>query len=456
MPTHSVLPLAARVGLLAAATFLAACGTPSPMVVGKKGVPPERQIPAAAAAVLTERFPDLHVVSSSSGPLLKPEIDNVAVVLARGEPAAEYVVALLEPDDSDRYRLVNASMPIDPGCAQCRVGVDLGRQGLYVHVIRASGDDFENFTYQFAYRDGGDTLGMVGVTAYVPPREGDPISHSFSASVDLRNGQRTDVIDESQNDDPVHRERQTVLPLRAPISFDTFTFAADALAAETRKLSPVVFAPAGTLPAPAAGVLRERFPQMTVQSQASGSLRGDGSRDIVAVLAPADRSARSGAAADAIVAVLTGQPDGSVRLADVSAPMAHDCSTCDVQVQIARRLLTVQTTEVSATGSQSTAWQFAARTRETPLRLVAVRDEASVRTSDGDRRRRVSSTNLLSGERVDVSDDVVRGRHSRSEQKARLAVRSPIALDAFAFDPTAFADDAKPEASAVPARLSGS
>jgi hypothetical protein len=447
------------VGAIALATLAAGCTTPPP-VVAATPLPPERQIPVGAAKALTERFPDLHVVSNSSGPLLKPEINDIAVVLARGEPDSEYVVALLEPAEHDAqhddYRLVSASMPIAPGCVQCSVGVDLGRHGLYVHVIRALGDDFENFTYQFAYRAGGDVLAMTGVTAYVPAKTDDPIPHSFSANVDLLTGQRTDIVDESQADDSVHRERQTTLPVHAPISFDTFTFTADALDAETRKLPPGVFDPAGTLPPSAVDALRERFPRMTVQSQSSGSLRGDGSHDIVAVLAPADRSARSGAAADAVVAVLLGQPDGSVRLTDVSAPLAHDCPTCDIQVSIGRRTLTVQTTEVSATGSQSTAWQFASRSREAPLRLVAVRDEAWVRSADGDTRRKVSNTNLLSGERVDVCDDVVHGSKSRSAQKVRLAVRSPIALASFGFGPAALADEARPESSAATQRLSGS
>ena len=108
-------------------------------------------------------------------------------------------------------------------------------------------------------------------------------------------------------------------------------------------------------------------------------------------------------------------------------------------------MLTVQTTEVSATGSQSLAWQFASRSREAPLRLVAVRDETSVRSNDGDTHRKVSSTNLVSGERIDQSDDVVHGRKSRSEQKARLPVRSPIALAAFGFDPAVLADDVPAE-----------
>ncbi|MEO5690392.1 MAG: hypothetical protein ABIR54_23780 [Burkholderiaceae bacterium] len=463
MPPHSPLRHVARIGLLAVAALVAACSTPRPIPVVEKPLPPERQIPVGVAALLTERFPDLHVVANSSGPLLKPEINDIAVVLAHDESASDYVIALLEPGEHADYRLVGASMPITPGCAQCSVGVDLGRHGLYVHVIRAVNEEFENFTYQFAYRDGADALTMVGVTAYVPPRADDPIPHSFSASVDLLNGRRTDIVDEAQNDDTSHRERQTLLPVRPPISFDTFTFTADALEAETRKLPPAVFDPAGTLPAAAVDVLRERFPRMTVQSQASGSLRGDGLRDIVVVLVPADRSARSGAATDAIVAVMLGQPDGSVKLADVSAPMAHDCPTCDAQVQIARRTLTVQTTEVNSTGSQSVAWQFASRSRDLPLRLVAVRDEASVRSVDGDKRRKVSNTNLLSGERVELSDDVVHGRKNRSEQKVRVAPRSPIALAAFGFDPsvlddvpTEIARDAKAEPVAAAVKLSGS
>ena len=436
---------ACRIALLAMAAILAACTTPPPVVAAKKKAEPlEQPMPAVALKALAERFPDSKVVSHSSGPLREPDTSDIAVVLSRSGASGELVVALLEPGSHDDYQVAAVSQAIVPGCAQCSVSADLARHGLYVHVIRAEGADFENFSYQFAYAESADALRLVGVTAYIPSRADDPGSHSFSASVDLLTGKRTDIVEESQNDDTLHRERQSTVPLRPLISFDSFAFTADALYVETRKLPPVVFDPAGTLPAAAADTLRERFPQMTVQSQASGPLRGDGSRDIVAVLAPADRSARSGAAADAVVAVLQGQPDGSMRLADVSAPMAHDCPTCDVQVQIARRLLTVQTTEVSATGSASVAWQFASRYRDAPLRLVAVRNEALVRSVDGDRRK-VSNTNLLSGERVDVSDDVVRGRKSRSEQKLRVAVRSPIALAAFGFDPAALDDDTHSE-----------
>jgi hypothetical protein len=443
MPDLSSMRLVARVGLLAAATLVAACTTPPPIV--EKPLPPERQIPVGAVQALTQWFPDLHVVASSSGPLRQPESNGIAVVLARGDASGDFVIALLEPGGRDDYRVVTASKPIHPGCAQCSVGVDLARQGLYVHVIRAAAEDFENFTYQFAWRDGDAAMSMVGVTAYIPSRADDPIAHSFSASVDMLTGKRTDITDESQNDEPVHRERQTSVPVRPPITFDTFAFTADALDVETRELPPVLFDPAGTLPAPAVEALRERFPQMAVQSQANGPLRGDGSRDIVAVLAPADRNARSGAAADTLVAVLLGQPDGSVKLGDVSGTMAHDCPTCDVQVQIARRTLTVQTTEVDATGSQSVAWQFAFKTRDAPLRLVGMRNETSVRSADGDGRHTVASTNLLTGERVDVVDDVVHGRKTHNEQKSRLPVTAPVTLQDFAFDLAAQAEEPRAE-----------
>jgi hypothetical protein len=125
--------------------------------------------------------------------------------------------------------------------------------------------------------------------------------------------------------------------------------------------------------------------------------------------------------------------------------MAHHCPTCDVQVQIARRTLTVQTTEVNATGSHSVDYQFAFRLKDAPLRLVGVRTETSIRTADGDGRRTVASTNLLSGDRVDVVDDIVHGRKTRSEQKIRLPVREPIGLQSFAFDPAAFAEAPRAE-----------
>ena len=331
---------------LALTAILAACTTPPPPVA--QATPkPQHQIPAGATQALAQRFPGRRVVSDSHGPLLDAGVDDIAVVLD-GDTPGEFTVAVLAPPAAagGQWRVVGRSRPIVPGCAKCSVSADLAPHGLYVRVIRAEGAEFENFTYQFAPGGGTDPWRLVGVTAYIPARADDPASHGFSASVDLLTGQRTDSVEESASDGATtHRERQGSVPLRAPIAFDDFAFTADALDAETRKGPPAPFDPAGTLPVAAVDALRDRFPRMTVQSQSSGALRGEG-RDIVAVLVPAERAARAGAAADAVVAVLLAQPDGSLRLGDVSAAMAHACPTCDVQVQIARRTLSVQTTDV--------------------------------------------------------------------------------------------------------------
>jgi hypothetical protein len=445
---------------LALTAILAACTTPRPPVV-QAAPKPAHQIPAGAASALAQRFPGRRVVSDSHGPLLDAGADDVAVVL-EGDVPGRFTVAVLAPPvaPGGDWRVVGASRPIEPGCVPCSVSADLAPHGLYVRVIRAEGADFENFTYQFAGAGDAEPLRLVGVTAYVPPRPGEPASHSFSASVDLLTGQRTDIVEESASDGgTTHRERQGSVPLRAPIAFDDFAFTADALDAETRRSPPAPFDPAGTLPVAAVDALRDRFPRMTVQSQSSGALRGEG-RDIVAVLVPADRGARAGAAADAVVAVLLAQPDGSLRLADVSAAMAHACPTCDVQVQIARRTLSIETTEVTPTGSISTDWQFAFRPKDAPLRLVGLRTETTVRDGDDGTARRstVASTNLVSGDRVEVTDGVVNGRRRRSEQRSRLQVRAPVPLADFAFDASSLADDgdAEPAVTAAGGRLSGS
>ena len=452
-PRAAVRVLAA----LALPAILAACTTPppAPPVVAKPT--PEQRLPDGARQALAQRFPGLRVVSDSNGLLPAPGADDVAVVLGRGDGAGEFTIALLGPDGQGGWRVAGASRPIVPGCAQCSVSADLAPHGLYVRVIRADGADFENFTYQFAPGGDSDPWRLVGVTSYVPARPDDAASHGFAASVDLLTGQRTDVLDDAGGGVPVHRERQSTVPLRPPIAFGDFTFAADALDAETRRLPPVVFDPAGTLPSVAVDALRERFPQMTVQSQSSGALRGEG-RDIAAVLVPADRGARTGAAADAVVAVLLAQPDGAVRLADVSGVMAHDCPTCDVQVRIARHTLSVQTTSVNAAGSVSVDWQFAFRAKEAALRLVGLRTETTLRAVDNASRRTVASTNLVSGERVEVEDAMVNGRRSRREQRSRLAPRAAIVLSDFAFDAAQLDDDVRPEpaVSTVAGSLGGS
>ena len=441
MPDHSTPRSPVRaLSTLALTAILAACTTPPPAPVAAAQPKPEHQMPEAARQALAQRFPDLAVVSDSSG-VPMPGVDDIAVVLKRGGISGEHFVALLEPDGHGGWRVAESSRPIVPGCGKCSVSADLAPHGLYVRVIRAQGADFENFTYQFAPGAQAEPWRLVNVTAYIPPRPNDATSHGFSASVDLLSGQRTDIVDEAGDDATLHRERQSAVALRAPIAFGEFSFAPDALDVETRKLPPVVFDPAGTLPVAAVDALRERFPKMTVQSQSSGALRGEG-RDIAAVLVPADRAARTGAAADAVVAVLLAQPDGSVKVGDVSGAMAHDCPTCDVQVQIARRTLRVQTTDVNATGSVSTDWQFAFRPKDAPLRLVGLRTETTERSAANANRRTVASTNLINGDHVETIDGVVNGRRSHNEQKTRLAPVAPVLLSDFGFDPAALLDDA--------------
>jgi len=422
--------------------------------------PPEHRLPDAARQVLAQRFPNQAIVSDSSGTPPTPGVDDIAVVLKKGDISGESTVALLAPDGQGGWRVADVSQPIVPGCGKCSVSADLAPHGLYVRVIRADGADFENFTYQFAPGAGTEPWRLVNVTAYEPARANDPSSHGFSASVDLLTGQRTDIVDEAGADATLHREHQSAVPLRPPIAFGDFSFAPDALDAETRRLPPVVLDPAGTLPIAAVDALRERFPTMTVKSQASGTLRGEG-RDIAAVLVPADRAARAGGAADAVVAVLLAQPDGSVRLGDVSGAMAHDCATCDVQVQIARRTLSVQTSDINATGRTSVDYQFAFKPKDQPLRLVGVRTETTQRVAENANRRTVASTNLINGERVEMVEDVVNGRRSHNEQKSRLAPGAPVPLSDFAFDPAGVVDEAPAAAgsstvTASSARLSGS
>jgi len=164
---------------LALTAILAACTTPPPPPLAQ--IPkPKHQMPAGAAQALAQRFPERRIVSDSHGPLLDAGLDDVAVVLEGATPGAFTVVVLAPPAaGGGAWRVVGTSRPIVPGCAQCSVSADLAPHGLYVRVIRAVGPDFENFTYQFAGAGEGEPLRLVGVTAYVPSRPGDPASHSF-------------------------------------------------------------------------------------------------------------------------------------------------------------------------------------------------------------------------------------------------------------------------------------
>ena len=144
------------------------------------------------------------------------------------------------------------------------------------------------------------------------------------------------------------------------------------------------------LPAPALALLRARFPGAVVQARSAGALRADGGRDIAVVLA-----ASPGADADATLALLVAQADGSLRLAATSGSLARACRGCDVQVQIAHHALVVQTMSTDTAGTHIVGYQFMAAARDKPgaLRLLGVRTVQADR-SGADSRRYVNTANL--------------------------------------------------------------
>jgi len=54
--------------------------------------------------------------------------------------------------------------------------------------------------------------------------------------------------------------------------------------------------------------------------------------------------------------------------------------------------------------------------------------------SGADTHRYVNTANLLTGDKLDVVEDVVRGRRKHNEHASKVAVRPPIPLAGFAFD----------------------
>jgi hypothetical protein len=107
-----------------------------------------------------------------------------------------------------------------------------------------------------------------------------------------------------------------------------------------------------------------------------------------------------------------------------------------VQVQIAHRALVVQTTSIDTAGTHIVGYQFMAMPKDKPgtLRLVGVRTVLADR-SGADSHRYVNTANLATGDKVDVIEDVARGHRNRVERASKVAVRPPILLAGFMFDP---------------------
>jgi hypothetical protein len=446
-PTGHLRLAAGRVALLAVAILVAGCGVfrSAPPAVHARHVEPtpdDTALPAGAAATLRQRFPWMHAIAHGLGRLQVDDVDDLAVVLAPAGQSHDVVVALLVNTGPADYRVVAVSQVIEAGCPYCSASVDIARHSLFVRVRRDGDPDYESIAYQFAYRDNGDVLRLVGVSARQPAQADDPIAHSYASTTNLLTGSKVDVIDDAPNDASRRRELRSTVALRPPIAFAAFSFAADALDAETRKPPASGFEPAEPLPAAVATLLRTRFPGLVVLSRASGALRAKGSRDVAAVLAPASRGDTGAQAGEpAVIAVVLGQPDGSVKLGAVSGPVTRNCAACDVQVEIGRQSLVVQTSAADATGSRIRGYQFAwpgskdaASRASAPLRLVGVRTVTVTRSRSGDSRRYVNTANLATGDKLDVIEDVVQGNRTRVKRASQVPLRPPIPFASFAFD----------------------
>jgi hypothetical protein len=435
---------------IAVPALLAACGT-TPLPPPAPPAPPPRPavvepnaLPPSAAAALRQRFPALRVVGRSAGRFQVDDADDLAVVLAPPERRGDHVVALLSNVRDNDWRLTGATSSLDPGCATCSVSVDIAQHALFVHLARIDGAHHATINFQFAYRNNDDKPRLVAVDTYQAEQSDDGLPHAYATSANLLTGRKMDELDDVQDGKPRHRELLGSIPLRAPIAFDQFSLSAAGLEPETRRLPAAAFDPDTPLPPAALAQLQARFPGMDVRSHASGELHAAGAKDIAVVMAPPGRRDLAGAPAranGAIVAVLLAQPDGSLQLADTSLPLAHACADCGVQVAIGQRQLTVQVVSGDAAGALTRGYQFACRPADgpgagTPLRLVGTRVESYTRAANGDGRRVVTTTNLVTGDRVETTTDAAPGRPARSAtRRSRVPLRPPVMLEAFSLDP---------------------
>ena len=421
------------------ALLLSGCGLfrsappPPAPVVHRVELPNDTGLPASAARALGQRFAAMHAVGHSSGHLQVDDADDLAVVLAPLGQSGDVVVAVLVTGAGGEYRIATVSKVVAPGCETCVTTVDIAHHLLSVHVMRPSDPEFERVTYQFGYRDSDDALRLVGVTAAQPAGD-DPIAHSYAISTNLLNGAKVDTLDPTQGDPARRRELRTSVSLRPAIAFEAFAFTPQALGPELRRQPVSAFEPSESLPAAALALLRTRFPGAAVQARSAGALRADGGRDIAVVLAP---PAGAGAESDTLLALLVAQPDGSLKLGATSGPLTRACRGCDVQVQIAHHALVVQTMSTDTAGTHIVGYQFMATPKDKTgsLRLVGVRTVNASRSGGGDSHRYVNTANLVTGDKLDVVEDVAGGHRNRVERASKVALRPPIPLAGFAFDP---------------------
>ena len=181
-------------------------------------------VPAAAAAVLKARFPDLQVLSHAIGPLHAKDARDVAVVLGRVDRGRR-LVAVLWGDAAGGYRFSNASGDVDAACAGCDVEVRIRDATLEVGTSDPGADLATVRTWRFAYRGvSANVLRLVGVRTEQLARS-EP-AHAFEqvASADLLTGEKVDTAEGMLDGRATRRETRTHVPLRQVIVFDQFAF----------------------------------------------------------------------------------------------------------------------------------------------------------------------------------------------------------------------------------------
>ncbi len=433
LPFHRALLRATAASIVALAAGCAHPPPPPPPPVRHVAVPADGGLPPGAALALAQRFTGLRPLSHTAGRLQVDDADDLAVVLAPPGQTHDALVAVLVTGAAGEWRVATASRVLSPGCESCTATVDIAHHLLSVHIARPADADFERSTWQFGYRESDDALRLVAVSAAQPAGD-DPIAHAWAVSTSLLTGAKTDTLDPSPSETGRRHELRSTVPLRPAIAFDACAFSFAELAPELRRPPAWAFEAPEPLQAGLASLLRARFPGLAVQSRASGALRGEGTRDLALVLAPAQP--RAADAPDTLIALLQGQPDGTWKLAATSGAVTRTCPGCEVQARIAHRALVVQTTAVDGGTTRVTGWQFAIdpKDRSAQLRLLGVRTVLATRGGGADRRRYVNTANLATGDKLDVVEDVVRGRLSRTERATHVPVRPAIAFAGFGFD----------------------
>jgi hypothetical protein len=114
-------------------------------------------------------------------------------------------------------------------------------------------------------------------------------------------------------------------------------------------------------------------------------------------------------------------------------------------------MLTVQIVSGDSAGALTRGYQFACRPADgpgagTPLRLVGTRVESFARGGNGDTRRIVTATNVVTGDRTETTTEASPGHPAHSTtRRSRVPLRPPVMLEAFSLDPAQLGPETRRE-----------